>query len=230
MRRRILRQATEAVASTSLRALQLATVVAAVGLVWSGIGPHDRATWLLEVAPVLIAMPLLWVTHVRFPLTPLAYALIALHAVILMLGGHYTYARVPLGDWVRDAFDLARNHYDRLGHVAQGFVPAIVAREILLRQTSLRPGAWLFTLVAATCLAISACYEFLEWWTALLVGGAAEAFLATQGDVWDTQWDMFLALCGALAAQLLLARWHDRQLARLRRVVPAAPAGYRDRF
>lgn len=201
--------------SASLRALQLATVVAVVGLVWSGIGPYDRATWLLEVAPVLIALPLLWLTRSRFSLTPLAYALIALHAAILMLGGHYTYARVPLGDWVRDAFDLARNHYDRLGHFAQGFIPAIVTREILLRRTPLRPGAWLFVLVAATCLAISACYEFLEWWTALLVGGAAEAFLATQGDVWDTQWDMFLALCGALAAQWLLARWHDRQLTRL---------------
>jgi putative membrane protein len=213
----------EAVAEASPRALQLVTVVAVAGLVWSGIGPYDRATWLLEVAPVLIALPLLWLTRRRFPLTPLAYGLIALHACILMLGGHYTYARVPLGDWVRDAFDLARNHYDRLGHVAQGFIPAIVAREILLRQTPLRPGAWLFTLVAATCLAISACYEFLEWWTALLVGGAADAFLATQGDVWDTQWDMFLALCGALAAQLLLAGWHDRQLARLRHDVAAAP-------
>lgn len=207
---------------TSTRALQSATLVAIAGLLWSGIEPYDRATWLLEVAPVLIALPVLWLTRSRFPLTPLAYGLIALHAVILMVGGHYTYARVPLGEWVRDTFDLARNHYDRLGHVAQGFIPAIIAREILLRRTPLRPGAWLLTLVAATCLAISACYEFLEWWTALLVGGAAEAFLATQGDVWDTQWDMFLALCGALAAQLLLARWHDRQLARLRQPGPAA--------
>jgi putative membrane protein len=198
---------------TALRALQLTTLVGLVGLVWSGIGPHDRATWALEVAPVVIVLPLLWLTRRRFPLTPLLYGLIAVHAAILMLGGHYTYARVPLGDWVRDAFDLARNHYDRLGHVAQGFIPAIAAREILLRQTPLRQGGWLFTLVAATCLAISACYEFLEWWTALLVGGAADAFLATQGDVWDTQWDMFLALCGALTAQLVLARWHDRQLA-----------------
>ena len=200
----------------SLRALQFTTLVAVVGLVWSGIGPHDRATWALEVAPVVIVLPLLWLTRERFPLTPLLYALIAIHAAILMLGGHYTYARVPLGDWVREAFDLARNHYDRLGHVAQGFIPAIAVREILLRQTPLRRGGWLFTLVAATCLAISACYEFLEWWTALLVGGAADAFLATQGDVWDTQWDMFLALCGALTAQLLLVRWHDRQLEALR--------------
>jgi putative membrane protein len=210
----------------SLRALQFTTAVGLIGLVWSGIGPHDRATWALEVAPVVIVLPLLWLTRGRFPLTPLLYTLIAVHAAILMLGGHYTYARVPLGDWVRDAFDLARNHYDRLGHVAQGFIPAIAVREILLRQTPLRRGGWLFTLVAATCLAISACYEFLEWWTALLVGGAADAFLATQGDVWDTQWDMFLALCGALAAQVLLARWHDRQLealpgARLRSPGPA---------
>jgi putative membrane protein len=210
----------------SLRALQFTTAVGLIGLVWSGIGPHDRATWALEVAPVVIVLPFLWLTRGRFPLTPLLYTLIAVHAAILMLGGHYTYARVPLGDWVRDAFDLARNHYDRLGHVAQGFIPAIAVREILLRQTPLRRGGWLFTLVAATCLAISACYEFLEWWTALLVGGAADAFLATQGDVWDTQWDMFLALCGALAAQVLLARWHDRQLealpgARLRSPGPA---------
>jgi putative membrane protein len=196
----------------SLRALQFTTLVGIAGLVWSGIGPHDRATWALEVAPVVIVLPLLWLTRKRFPLTPLLYTLIAIHAAILMLGGHYTYARVPLGDWVREAFDLARNHYDRLGHFAQGFIPAIAVREILLRQTPLCRGGWLFTLVAATCLAISALYEFLEWWTALLVGGAADAFLATQGDVWDTQWDMFLALCGALTAQLLLARWHDRQL------------------
>ncbi len=199
----------------SLRALQFTTLVAGVGLVWSGIGPYDRATWALEVAPVVIVLPLLWLTRKRFPLTPLLYVLIAIHAAILMLGGHYTYARVPAGDWVRETLDLARNHYDRLGHIAQGFIPAIAVREILLRQTPLPRGGWLFTLVAATCLAISAFYEFLEWWTALLVGGAADAFLATQGDVWDTQWDMFLALCGALTAQLVLARWHDRQLATL---------------
>jgi putative membrane protein len=208
----------------SLRALQFTTLVAVVGLVWSGIGPYDRATWALEVAPVVIVLPLLWLTRKRFPLTPLLYVLIAIHAAILMLGGHYTYARVPAGDWVREAFDLARNHYDRLGHIAQGFIPAIAVREILLRQTPLHRGGWLFTLVAATCLAISACYEFLEWWTALLVGGAADAFLATQGDVWDTQWDMFLALCGALTAQVLLARWHDRQLATLPGVQTAAAA------
>jgi putative membrane protein len=136
-----------------------------------------------------------------------------------MLGGAYTYARVPLGFWLQDVFDFARNPYDRIGHLAQGFVPAIVAREILLRLTPLRPGGWLFTIVCAVCLAISACYEFLEWWTAVIGGGSAEAFLGTQGDVWDTQWDMFMALCGAIAAQLALARVHDRAL----RALQAAP-------
>jgi putative membrane protein len=138
--------------------------------------------------------------------------LLAVHAVILMVGGHYTYAEVPLGFWVRDALGLARNHYDRLGHFAQGFVPAILAREVLLRNTSLRRGGWLFFLVVCVCLAFSAFYELVEWWTALISGEGATAFLGTQGDVWDTQWDMCLALVGALTAQLLLARAHDRQL------------------
>ncbi len=184
-------------------------------LVLSGIGPKDRYTWILEVAPAVVAAVVLVATRRRFPLTPLAYRLIFLHAGILMLGGHYTYAEVPLGFWVRDLFGLARNHYDRLGHLAQGFVPAIVAREILLRKTPLKPGAWLFFLVACVCLAISAFYEFLEWWTALASGTAADAFLGTQGDVWDTQWDMFLCLLGALAAQISLSRLHDRELERL---------------
>ncbi|MEN6587154.1 MAG: DUF2238 domain-containing protein [Sulfuricella sp.] len=181
-------------------------------LAWSGWHPKDTFTWFLEVAPVLVGLPLLVLTFRRFPLTSLAYALLALHAVILMVGGHYTYAEMPLFNWLRDTFELSRNHYDRVGHVAQGFVPAIVAREILLRRSPLRPGKWLFFLVSSVCLAISACYEFVEWWVALASGDEAVAFLATQGDVWDTQWDMFLALCGALASQLLLARWHDRQL------------------
>lgn len=185
----------------------------AVALAVSGIGPRDRLTWILEVAPVLIAVPLLLATRRRFPFTPLTYRFIFLHALVLMLGGHYTYAEVPLGAWVQEALDLSRNHYDRLGHLMQGFVPALVAREVLLRLTPLRPGGWLFVLVAATCLAISACYEFIEWWTALIGGGTAEAFLGTQGDVWDTQWDMFLALVGAIVSQLLLARAQDRQLA-----------------
>jgi putative membrane protein len=190
-------------------------LLAAIALVVSGIGPHDRLTWLLEVAPVLIGAPILIATYRRFPLTPLLYRLLFLHALILMLGGHYTYARVPLGFWVQDLLGLARNHYDRLGHFAQGFVPAILAREVLRRRTPLRRGGWLFFLVCCVCLAFSATYEFFEWWSAVIGGEAAEAFLGTQGDVWDTQWDMFLALLGAVTAQLALSRLHDRQLARL---------------
>jgi putative membrane protein len=187
----------------------------AAALVASGIQPHDRATWVLEVLPVAIGVPLLVALHPRFRFTPLAYRLVFLHALILMLGGHYTYARVPLGFWVQDLLDLSRNHYDRLGHLAQGFVPAILAREVLLRRSPLRPGRWLFFLVSSVCLALSACYEFLEWWAALIGGEGAEAFLGTQGDVWDTQWDMFLALVGAVSAQFLLSRTHDRQLQEL---------------
>jgi putative membrane protein len=184
-------------------------------LALSAIHPYDPTTWWLEVAPILIGVPLLLATARRFSLTPLAYRLIFLHALILMLGGHYTYARVPLGFWAEHLFGFTRNNYDRLGHFAQGFVPAIVAREILLRRTPLRPGGWLFFIVASIALAISACYEFIEWWTALAGGEAATDFLGTQGDVWDTQWDMFLALVGACTAQLVLARRHDRELAQL---------------
>jgi len=190
-------------------------VVGAIALAVSGVAPHDRLTWLLEVAPILIAVPVLIATARRFPLTPLAYRLIFLHALILMLGGHYTYAEVPLGDWVADALGLARNPYDRLGHLAQGFVPAIVVREILIRRSPLRPGKWLAFLVVCVCLAISAAYELVEWWSALIGGESADAFLGTQGDQWDTQWDMFTALVGAVAALLLLGRYHDRQIARL---------------
>ena len=195
--------------------------VGAVLLVLSGIHPKDRYTWILEVAPAIVAAIVLVATHRRFPLTPLAYRLILLHACILMVGGHYTYAEVPLGFWVQRAFGLARNHYDRLGHFAQGFVPAIVAREILLRRTALKRGGWTFFLVTCVCLAISAFYEFVEWWTALASGEAATAFLGTQGDVWDTQWDMFIALIGAVTAQLTLSRVHDRQLEALRAAPPA---------
>ena len=190
-------------------------VVGAIALAVSGVAPHDRLTWLLEVAPILIAVPVLIATARRFPLTPLAYRLIFLHALILMLGGHYTYAEVPLGDWVADALGLARNPYDRLGHLAQGFVPAIVVREILIRRSPLRPGKWLAFLVVCVCLAISAAYELVEWWSALIGGENADAFLGTQGDQWDTQWDMFTALVGAIAALALLGRYHDRQIARL---------------
>lgn len=182
----------------------------------SGYAPADRLTWFLEVAPVLIAIPLLIGTRAAFPLTPLLYKLIFLHGLILILGGHYTYAEVPLGFWVQEAFDLSRNHYDRLGHFAQGFVPAIFAREILLRNTALSPGKMLFLIVASLCLAFSAFYELIEWWAAVAIGADADSFLATQGDVWDTQWDMFTALIGAVSAQILLARLHDRELVRLK--------------
>jgi putative membrane protein len=184
-------------------------------LVLSRIHAKDGYTWILEVAPAIVAAVVLVATYRRFPLTPLAYRLILLHACILMVGGHYTYAEVPLGFWVQRAFGLARNHYDRLGHFAQGFVPAIVAREILLRRTPLKRGGWTFFLVTCVCLAISAFYEFVEWWTALASGEAATAFLGTQGDPWDTQWDMFFAFMGAITAQLALSRVHDRQIAAL---------------
>jgi putative membrane protein len=191
----------------------LLVAVAVLGLVWSGVQPRDQATWALEVFPVVIALPLLHFTRKTFPLTALLYILIALHASILMVGGHYTYALVPAGDWLRELLGLARNPYDRLGHFAQGFVPALIAREVLLRKTPLHRGAWLFFVVTCICMAVSVCYEFLEWWTAVIIGGKADDFLGTQGDVWDTQWDMFVATCGAIIAQLLLARTQDRQLA-----------------
>ncbi|MFN7986416.1 MAG: DUF2238 domain-containing protein [Thermoanaerobaculia bacterium] len=194
-----------------LALLALATVALAV----SGIGPKDRFTWFLEIAPILIGAPILVATARRFPLTPLLYVLLFLHALVLMAGGHYTYAEVPLGEWAKSAFGFARNHYDRLGHLAQGFVPAVLAREVLLRKTPLRRGGWLRLLVTSVCLAFSALYELVEWAMALATGEAATAFLGTQGDPWDTQWDMFLALCGALLSQATLWRLHDRQLARL---------------
>ena len=190
-------------------------VFLAVCLGLSAVGAHDRFTWFLEVAPIFLGVPVLVATYRRFPLTSLAYRLIFIHAVILMVGGHYTYAEVPLGYWMKDLFGFARNHYDRIGHFLQGFVPAILVREVLRRKTPLRPGGWLFFLTTCVCLAISAAYEFVEWGTALLSGSAAMAFLGAQGDVWDTQWDMFLALIGALTAQILLSRIHERQLARL---------------
>lgn len=181
-------------------------------LAWSAINPYDRLTWWLEVAPALVGLALMVWTHKRFPLTTLLYVLILIHSLILFVGGHYTYARVPAFDWLRDAFELSRNHYDRVGHLAQGFIPAMIARELLLRLTPLKRGGWLFFLVLCVCLAISAVYELIEWGAAMALGGSAEEFLALQGDVWDTQKDMALAGIGALVAQLTLARWHDRQL------------------
>lgn len=182
-------------------------------LLLTGYKPFDLTTWFLEVLPVLVAIPLLALTREGFPLTRLLYWLIFVHALILMVGGHYTYARVPLGFWMQDWFDLARNHYDRIGHIAQGFVPAMITREILLRRSPLVRGKWLFFLVLCVCMFVSVFYEFIEWWVALIAEGASIEFLGTQGDVWDTHWDMFLALCGAILAQVLLARVHDRQLA-----------------
>lgn len=183
-----------------------------VVFVWSAIAPHDYFIWFLEVFPVLIVLPLLVATYSRFKFTRLVYGLILVHAIILLIGGHYTYAEMPLFSWLRDTYSLDRNYYDRLGHVAQGFIPAMVTREILLRASPLQAGKWLFFIVSSICLAVSACYEFLEWWVALVSGSEATAFLATQGDVWDTQWDMFLALLGAVSAQLLLAKVHDKQM------------------
>jgi putative membrane protein len=194
--------------------LPLLAAVAAV-FVWSAIGPRDRFTWFLEVLPVLAGVPLLALTARRFPLTALAYWLIAAHAVILMIGGHYTYAQVPLFNWIRDTLGMARNDFDRVGHFAQGFVPAILAREVLLRRTLLRRGGWLFTIVLSICMAISALYELFEWGVAVATGTAAAAFLGTQGDIWDTQKDMAMCLVGALAALLLLSRAHDHALSRL---------------
>ena len=206
-----LRRQPPAITTSRFEAIGLSCAVGAV-LLWSAIAPTDRTTWLMEVVWVLAAGPLLFFTRKRFALTRLLAWLIAIHCVILIYGGKYTYALTPVGDWFAASFDLARNHYDRLGHFAQGFIPAILARELLLRCTPLRPGGWLFYLVCAACLSFSAFFEFIEWWAALIMGGDADAYLATQGDVWDTQWDMFLALCGSIVAQVTLSRMHDRQL------------------
>jgi len=184
-------------------------------LAWSGIDPHDYPTWILEVSPAIGAALVLLVTRRRFPLTPLAYGLILVHAVILMVGGHYTYAEVPLFDWIRDAAGQARNNYDKLGHFAQGFVPALVAREVVIRLDVFRAAGWRNFFVVCLCLAVSAFYELIEWWVALLSEEAAESFLGTQGYAWDTQSDMAWALAGAILALVLLGRVHDRQLARL---------------
>ena len=189
--------------------------IAAVLLVISGIGPNDRLTWWLEVAPVMVGIPLLLWLRPRFPFTPLLYRLLFFHACVVMLGGHYSYAEVPVGFWFQDWLDLSRNHYDRFGHLVQGFIPALLMRELLWRSSPLRGSRWLPFLVACFCLAFSAFYEFIEWWGALIMGEDADAFLALQGDIWDTQWDMFLALCGAIISLLLLSRLHDRQLRNL---------------
>jgi putative membrane protein len=195
--------------------LRLLAVLTLAALIYSGIAPYDRLTWGLEVSWVVVGVPLLIVTRRQFPLTPLLYRLLFLHALILILGGYYTYARVPLGFWFGDLFGLTRNYYDRLGHLAQGFIPAILAREILVRRSPLAGSRWLPFLVVSVCLAFSAFFEMIEWASALVLGADAAAYLATQGDPWDTQADMLCALIGAVAALLFLSRLHDRQLTTL---------------
>jgi putative membrane protein len=191
-------------------------LLAVAALVISGIEPYDRMTWWLEVTPVIVGLAALAVTWRVFPLTTLLYCLLFLHAVVLMVGGHYSYARVPIGFTVQEMFDLARNPYDRFGHFAQGFVPAILAREVLLRCSPLGKGRWLFAISTSFCLAFSAFYEIIEWWVAVVAGDGSTDFLALQGDPWDTQWDMFTALLGAISALAVLSRWHDHALENLR--------------
>mgnify|MGYP001608004298 FL=1 len=181
-------------------------------LLWSGISPHDRFTWILEVLPAILGLGILMATYKQFQFTKLAYWLMLVHAIILMIGGHYTYAEVPLFNWIRDEFHLGRNHYDKVGHFAQGFIPAIIVREILIRKSPIKHGKWLSFMVICVSLALSATYEFFEWWISEITGTAAEAFLGTQGYVWDTQSDMFMALLGAITALSLLSRSHDRAL------------------
>ncbi|WP_438969975.1 DUF2238 domain-containing protein [Methylophaga sp.] len=185
-------------------------------LIYSSLDPvADRLTWFMETVPVMVAIPLLLFTHKNFPLTLVTIRMIVIFAIILIVGGHYTYAENPLFNWIQDSLDLARNHYDRMGHFVQGIVPALIARELLLRTTLLQRGKWLFFLVCSVSLAISACYEFIEWWAALINAQAAEAFLGTQGDDWDSQWDMFLALMGSIVAQLTLSTTQDKQMSDL---------------
>jgi putative membrane protein len=184
-------------------------------LIWSAIHPHDYFTWFLEVLPAILGILILALTIRKFRFTSLAYWLILIHAIILMIGGHYTYAEVPLCNWSRDVFDMSRNDYDKIGHFAQGFVPAIIAREILIRKSSLKQGKLLSFIIVCICLAISAFYELIEWWVAILTGSGAEAFLGTQGYVWDTQSDMFFALIGAIMSLLLLSKVHDEALSRI---------------
>ncbi|MFY9554333.1 MAG: DUF2238 domain-containing protein [Blastocatellia bacterium] len=197
--------------------LRVIWFASAAVFIWSAIQPHDYFTWLLEVIPAVAGAAVLLVTYRRFRFTTLVYTLIALHMIILMVGGHYTYAEVPIGQWIRDQFDLSRNHYDRLGHFAQGFVPAMISREVLLRLNVVKRGRWLFVLVVSVCLAISALYELVEWIVSAMTGSSGDAFLGTQGDVFDTQKDMAMAFIGALTALVSLSKLHDKQLARIDR-------------
>ena len=187
-------------------------MVFAIVLIWSGIGPKDYVTWVLEVAPAVIGAIVLAATYRKFPLTSLLYVLILVHCIIVMVGGHYTYAEVPIGEWLRDWTEPPRNNYDKLGHFAQGFIPAMIVREISIRNSIFSSNAWRNFFTVCFCLAFSAFFEMFEWWVALLSEDGADAFLGTQGYVWDTQSDMLLALIGAIAALLLLSRLHDQQL------------------
>lgn len=202
---------------THRQLLTVLGVVVLTALVASGVSPHDRLTWWMEIAPVLIAAPVLFWTHRKFPLTTLLYVVITVHALVLILGGAYTYARVPLGFWLQDMFDLGRNPYDRIGHFMQGFGPALIAREVLLRGKHVASGRMLAFLVICIVLAISAVYELIEWWAALGLGQGAEEFLGTQGDPWDTQSDMFMALIGATVALAGFSRLQDRQIREIER-------------
>jgi putative membrane protein len=190
-------------------------IIFALTTIWSAINPHDMFTWWLEAAPALLSVAILFMTYKKLPLTNLLYIFLTIHGLILLVGAHYTYAEVPLFDWLKEALDLSRNHYDRVGHFAQGFVPALVARELLIRTSPLHAGKWLFAIVTLGSLGISAIYELIEWGVSVSTGEAAESFLGTQGDVWDTQKDMLFALIGAILAQLLLAKKHDEQIAKL---------------
>ncbi|WP_320047561.1 DUF2238 domain-containing protein [uncultured Ilyobacter sp.] len=181
-------------------------------LVWSGIKPYDTFTWMLEVAPAVIGAIIIVATYKKFPLTPLSYWLVLIHAVILIIGGHYTYARVPFFNWLKDVFELERNNYDKLGHFVQGLTPAMIAREILLRKSVVLKGKWLFFIVISICMAISAFYELLEWWVALATGTGSNEFLGTQGYIWDTQSDMFYCLIGAFLSLIFFRKLHDREL------------------
>ena len=211
----------EGALKTSNVPLTVLIVAWLVGLVWSGWAPHDRITWWMEVAPCFIALVLLWHTRDSFVLTNMVYWLILIHGLILIVGGSYTYARVPLGFWMQEWFGFTRNNYDKIGHFAQGFIPAMVARELLIRKFTITRRGLVAFLSIAICLAFSAFYELIEWWSALIMGQGAEEFLGTQGDIWDTQSDMFFALIGAICALLLLSRWHDRQMAALSGITSA---------
>jgi putative membrane protein len=194
--------------------LTIGSLLVLSALAVSAVQPFDRLTWLMETLPVMLVLPLMWATHRRFPLTPLLSILIFMHCIVLILGGAYTYARVPLGFVLQDWFDLARNPYDKIGHFMQGLVPALAAREIFLRRQVVQSKAWLGFLVVCVVMTVSAVYELIEWAAALIMGQGADEFLGTQGDVWDTQSDMFLALIGALSCLILLTKWHDWQLAK----------------